>query len=161
MLIHVHRESGLAHRTLSLSSWQVQVVRAVVTKWFAILVVGGLASWVFFAAQAARIPLLTRRLARMEVDARRLDTLQQALARLQQRYDQVQRMLSAPSPATAAATVKGGDVGPRRRMSGAVRPPAPPRKDSTRHTTTGKPTSDSGAINRLNKSDGGAQPRRP
>lgn len=161
MLIHVHRESGLAHRTLSLSPWQVQVVRAVATKWFAVLVIAGLASWVFFAVQAATIPLLTRRLVRMEVDARRLDTLQQALARLQQRYDQVQHMLSAPNPAAIAATTKAVDAGPRRRDSGAARPTASVRRDSTRHATTGKSKSDSGASKRLTKSDSGAKPRLP
>lgn len=161
MLIHVHRESGLAHRTLSLSPWQVQVVRAVATKWFAIFVIGGLASWVFFALQAAKIPLLTRHLARMEVDARRLDTLQQALSRLQQRYDQVQHMLSAPSPTAATATAKGVDAEPRRRVSGAARPAASIRKDSTRPVTTGTSKRDSGASSRSTKSDGGAKPRRP
>ena len=160
MLIHVHRESGLAHRTLSLSPWQVQVVRVMATKWFAILVIAGLASSVFFAAQAARIPLLTRRLSRMEVDARRLDTLQQALARLQQRYDQVQHMLSAPSTAGSLATTKGADVGPPR-AAGATRPAAPIRNDSTRPAMTGKSKNDSGVSSRPTKSDGSTKPRLP
>lgn len=160
MLIHVHRESGLAHRTLSLSPWQVQVVRVMATKWFAVLVIAGLVSWVFFAVQAAKIPLLTRRLSRMEVDARRLDTLQQALARLQQRYDQVQHMLSTPSTTSIVATTKGADVGPLR-ASSATRRAAPVQKDSTRHGTTGKSKSDSGASIRPTKSNGGAKPRLP
>ncbi|MBI1808362.1 MAG: hypothetical protein HYR75_00570 [Gemmatimonadetes bacterium] len=107
MLIHVQRESGLAHRTLSLAPWQVQVLRIATTKWFLTFLVAGLASWVFFAVQAARVPLLTNRLTHMEEDARRLDTLQQALTRLQQRYDQVQHMLSAPTVAVATPGVGG------------------------------------------------------
>ncbi len=107
MLVHVQRESGLAHRTLTLSAWQVQALRVLLSRWFFALLLGGFASWVFFAAQAVRVPLLTRRLSRMEDDARRLDTLQQALSQMQQRYDQVQRMLSVPGPGTGTTPVTG------------------------------------------------------
>jgi len=55
-----------------------------------------LALFLFFAIQAARVPVLTHRLATLESDAKRLDTLQVALAQLQKRYEQVQTMLGAP-----------------------------------------------------------------
>lgn len=159
MLIHVHRENGLAHRTLSLPPWQVQVLRMMATKWFVVLIITGLASWVFFAVQTTRVPLLTRRISRMEVDARRLDTLQQALARLQQRYDQVQRMLSAPS-ASARVSTKGIDGSPARGPA-VARPTIVAKQDSAVHQMTEKPKSDRGASNHPTNTGGGTKSRLP
>jgi len=59
-------------------------------------------SWGWFAVQAARVPLLQQRVTHMEQDEVRLDTLQATLLRLQARYDQVQRMLSATSAGGSA-----------------------------------------------------------
>ena len=97
MVIHVHRESGLAHRTMMLHPWQVQALRLLTSRWFLAALGIALLSWGYFALQAARVPFLTQRLVHMEEDARRLDTLQARLTQLQARYEQVQRMLSAPS----------------------------------------------------------------
>ena len=97
MFIHVQRETGLAHRTFVVRSWQVQLVRVATSRWAWFAVVVAVGSWAFFATQAARVPLLNTRIARMELDARRLDTLQQALRELQARYEQVQTMLSRPT----------------------------------------------------------------
>jgi 2-iminoacetate synthase ThiH len=47
--------------------------------------------------QAARVPLLTWRITHLEQDAQRIDSLQKTLTQLQSRYEQVQRMLSAPA----------------------------------------------------------------
>jgi hypothetical protein len=105
MVIHVHRESGLAHRQMTLHPWQVQALRLLTSKWFLIALFIGLTSWGYFAFQTARVPFLKQRLAHMEEDARRLDTLQARLGQLQARYEQVQRMLSTSS-ADARRVVK-------------------------------------------------------
>ena len=105
MLIHMQRESGLAHQTLTLRPWQVQVLRIVTSRWFfSVLAIVAL-SWLYFAIQTARVPLLTTRISHLEQDALRLDTLQVRLTQLQARYDQVQKMLSTPgAPATSVLT---------------------------------------------------------
>lgn len=104
MLIHVQRESGLAHHTMSLRPWQVQILRVVASKWFAVFLATGLLSWGYFAIQAARVPFLQHRVTVLEQDARRLDTLQTRLKELQSRYDQVQKMLSTPVAPPASAS---------------------------------------------------------
>src|SRR5512140_2371769 len=101
MIIQVQREGGLANRTIVLSPTRVRLLRFVLSRTgMAIASVLGLV-FVFFGIQAARVPLLTRRLATMELDAKRLDTLQVTLAQLSKRYEQVQTMLGA-SPAQRA-----------------------------------------------------------
>jgi hypothetical protein len=102
MIVHVQRESGLAHRTFVLKPWQVRFVRAASHRGVRVLVAMLLLSWGYFAFEAARVPLLTTRLERMEHEALRLDTLEGTLRQLQDRYEQVQKMLSAP-----AATRRG------------------------------------------------------
>ncbi len=114
MLIHVHRESGLAHRTMRLEAWQVQALRLITSKWFALVFAVGVLSWGWFALQAARVPFLQQRITHMEEDAARLDTLQATLTRLQSRYDEVQRMFKAASVGTGVVRQgppKRSDVG--------------------------------------------------
>jgi hypothetical protein len=101
MYVHVQRENGLAHHTMVLRPWQVQALRVLTSKWFLIALATGLISWGYFAVQAARVPLLTWRINHLEQDAQRIDTLQKTLTQLQARYEQVQRMLSAPAAAKA------------------------------------------------------------
>ena len=95
MVIQVQREGGLANRTIVLSPQMVKVMRFIMSRTG--MAIGGLllVLFVFFAVQAARVPVLTQRLATMESDAKRLDTLQVALAQLQKRYEQVQTMFGA------------------------------------------------------------------
>lgn len=97
MIIHVQRENGLAHRTIVLRPWQVRAVRVLSRRWAQFVIVMVLLSWGYFVTEAARVPLLARRIAQMEQDAVRLDTLQQTMNDLQARYDQVQAMLSRPA----------------------------------------------------------------
>ena len=97
MYVHVQRENGLAHHTMVLRPWQVQALRVLTSKWFLIALGVGLVSWGYFAVQAARVPLLTWRITHLEQDAQRIDSLQKTLTQLQSRYEQVQRMLSAPA----------------------------------------------------------------
>jgi murein DD-endopeptidase MepM/ murein hydrolase activator NlpD len=110
MIIHVQRESGLANRTIILSLRQVHLLRR------GAYVLGGLLavvilSWFYLAAQAARVPLLTRKIQSMEHDVNRLDTLRLALNGLESRFQQVQTMfgaapaLSEPLVANTAATL--------------------------------------------------------
>jgi murein DD-endopeptidase MepM/ murein hydrolase activator NlpD len=105
MIIQVQREAGLANRTIILSNQQVRLLRLFTSR--AGLAIGAMvvASWVFFAVQAARVPLLTRRITTMERDALRLDTLTTTLGQLQARYEQVSSMLGAPP--MAAHTTDG------------------------------------------------------
>ncbi len=107
MIVHVQRESGLAHRTFVLSEWQVKALSVARHRGVRVVIGVVLLSWGYLAIEAARVPLLTTRIARMEQDALRLDTLQQALTELQARYEQVQTMLSRP--AVAGARIGGQD----------------------------------------------------
>ncbi len=110
MIVHVQRENGLAHRTFVLKPWQVRFFRAASHRGVRVLAAAVLLSWGYFAVEAARVPLLTTQLARMEHDALRLDTLELTLKQLQARYEQVQAMLSAP-PATKKALPPQGSGG--------------------------------------------------
>lgn len=101
MIVHVQRESGLAHRTFVFRAWQVRVARAITNRWTWAVAVFAAVSWAFLAMQAVRVPLLNTRIAKMEHDALRVDTLQQTLKNLQARYEQVQTMLSRPAQSTA------------------------------------------------------------
>lgn len=113
MFIHVQRASGLAHRTMVLRPWQVQALRLVASRWFAVVLAMALLSWGYFAFQTARVPFLTRRITHLERDGAKLDTLQAALEQVQKRYDQVQQMLSASkrtTPTAAAPAPKPGST---------------------------------------------------
>lgn len=95
MVIQVQREGGLANRTIVLNQRTVRILRFVLSRTGMAIGAVLLTLFLFFAIQAARVPVLTHRLATMESDAKRLDTLQVALAQLQKRYEQVQTMLGA------------------------------------------------------------------
>lgn len=95
MVIQVQREGGLANRTIVLNQRTVRILRFVLSRTGMAIGAILLTLFLFFAIQAARVPVLTHRLATMESDAKRLDTLQVALAQLQKRYEQVQTMLGA------------------------------------------------------------------
>jgi hypothetical protein len=113
MIVHVQRESGLAHRTFVLSEWQVKALRVARHRGVRIAIGVVLLSWGYLAFEAARVPLLTTRIARMEQDALRLDTLQQALTELQARYEQVQTMLSRPAVAGVRTAGPDSTAGPK------------------------------------------------
>ena len=123
MIVHVQRENGLAHRTFVLRPWQVRFFRATMHRGVRLLATVVLLSWGYFAIEAARVPLLTIQLRRMERDAVRLDTLEQTLKQLQARYEQVQAMLSAPSGGKKAAVPESKAPG-NDESRGAATPPA-------------------------------------
>ena len=103
MIIQVQREGGLANRTIVLSPTRVRMMRFILSRTGMMIGAALALVFIFFGIQAARVPLLTRRLATMERDAKRLDTLQVTIDQLQKRYEQVQTMLGA-SPAQRAVT---------------------------------------------------------
>jgi hypothetical protein len=108
MIITVQREAGLANRTMVLSQRRVKLLRWLNSK-YGRIAIGALAlSWIVLAVLAVRVPMMQQRLERMERDQARLDTLQQTLGELQQRYTQVQRMLGAAPVAPLAADTSSG-----------------------------------------------------
>jgi hypothetical protein len=119
MVIHVARESGLQSRTFVLSPGQVRLLRFFFRSRAGRI--GAVIAIVLLAlviTQAARVPMLNYRIAHMEHEAARLDTLERSLAELQKRYDQVQHMLGASAEAFPAA---GGDTLHRARSARASR----------------------------------------
>src|SRR4051812_3537274 len=103
MIIHVQRESGLANRTLIFTQRQVRLFRigAIV---LGSLIAFGAVSWFFLAAQAARVPSLTRRVNQLQHDVPRVDTLQHSPNEPAARFQQVQHMRGSSSTAPAAIT---------------------------------------------------------
>ena len=101
MIIHVQRESGLANRTIIFTQRQVRLFRigAIV---LASVIAFGAVSWFFLASQAARVPLLTRRVARLQQDVARVDTLQRSLNELAARFQQVQHMMGSSTMSSVA-----------------------------------------------------------
>lgn len=103
LFVHLHREAGLAHRHYVLRPWQVRVLSTVVSRPMLLLYFAAVLTWGWMAAQAARVPLLQAEITRLTEDAQRLDTLSATLAQVQERYEQVQRMLSAATARQASA----------------------------------------------------------
>jgi hypothetical protein len=95
LYVHMHRESGLAHRHYVLKPWQLRTLGVIISRPMLILYVMALVIWGWMASQAVRVPVLQRRIGELTRDAARLDTLTVRLSQLQDRYDQVQRMLGA------------------------------------------------------------------
>jgi len=102
MVIHVHRESGLANRTIILTLRQVRLLKIGLTI-AAVLIGLGSISWFYLASQAVRVPLLTKRVTTLQHEVARLDTLQVALNELDGRFHQVQRMLGVATSESARA----------------------------------------------------------
>ncbi len=110
MIIQVQRETGLANRTIILSKRQVALLRIIGSRIGLAVVAVFIATWLLFAAQSVRVPVLSIRIAKLERDNRRIDSLQAALSRMHGRYEQVRQMLAvggstiARQESTAAAT---------------------------------------------------------
>ena len=109
MIIHVQRESGLANRTIILSTRQFRFLRVGAIVAAVVLVVGAV-SWVYFAKQTLRARALSQRVVALQRDVQQLDTLKRALAELDARFQQVQKMMGASgsagtAPGAAAAAV--------------------------------------------------------
>jgi hypothetical protein len=117
LYVHLHRESGLAHRHYVLKPWQVRTLGVLTSRVMLLLYIVAVVTWGWMAGQAARVPLLTKEITALRADAERLDTLSATLSELQARYDQVQRMLSAATSQQAMAAAQD---------SGRTRPTTPP-----------------------------------
>lgn len=102
LYVHLQAENGVSHRTVVLSPRRVRTLRVLFSWWGASLVLALAGSWVYFAVQSIRVPILTQRVADLRSELARVDTLGARLKDLQQRYDQVQRMLGVV-PADSAA----------------------------------------------------------
>ena len=124
MIIHVQRESGLANRTLIFTQRQVRLFRvgAIV---LGSLIAFGAVSWFFLAAQAARVPYLTRRVNQLQHDVSRLDTLQHSLNELAARFQQVQHMMGSASIGPAGALQTGALPAGAPAADSASKPKAP------------------------------------
>lgn len=94
MIIQVQRETGLANRTIVLSERQVALLRIIGSRIGLAVIAVFIATWLLFAAQSVRVPVLSIRIAKLERDNRRIDSLQIALSRMHGRYEQVRQMLA-------------------------------------------------------------------
>ena len=109
MIIRVQRESGVASRTLVLSRRQVRLLGYANSRAGRVAMVLIAATWIALATQAARVPYLTRRIAELEHDAKRLNTLQAALDRAHESYAKLARMLGVPpTDSVAPASSQNG-----------------------------------------------------
>lgn len=118
LYVHLHRESGLAHRHYVLKPWQVRLLSIATSRVTLLLAAIAVISWGWMAGQAARVPMLTQEISRLRADAERIDTLSATLAQLQARYDQVQRMLSAATAQQAQAAARDSVPTPPRTPPG-------------------------------------------
>jgi hypothetical protein len=105
MIIQVQRETGLANRTIIISERQVALVRVFGSRLGIVAAIVFVATWLLFAVQSVRVPLLSEKIAELEHDNRRIDSLQVALSRMHGRYEQVRQMLAATGGAPAKADV--------------------------------------------------------
>ena len=99
--VHLHRDHGLAHRHLVLSSWQIGALRILFSRPVLVLLAVLLLSAGWIAGQAARVPLLQREVARLEMNLTRVDSLTTTLEQLQANYQRLQAMLGASSTGAA------------------------------------------------------------
>ena len=111
MIIQVQRETGLANRTIIISERQVALLRLIGSRVGVATAVVFIATWLLFAVQSVRVPVLSVRIAELERDNRRIDSLQVALSRMHGRYEQVRQMLAVGSAPTAHTTDGLGGAG--------------------------------------------------
>jgi hypothetical protein len=112
MIIQVQRESGLANRTIVISERQVALVRLIGSRIGVVAVVLFLGTWLVFAVQSVRVPVLSIRIAELERDNKRIDSLQVALSRMHGRYEQVRQLLAAGTTPAAAPRDSGAAFNP-------------------------------------------------
>ena len=130
MIIQVQRETGLANRTIVISERRVALLRLLGSRVGLVAATIFLATWLLFAVQSVRVPALSGRIAELEQENRRIDSLQVALSRMHGRYEQVRQMLAAVGG--KVPSVGAPEATPNATASASAPPviPAPPR-DST------------------------------
>lgn len=99
LYVHMHRESGLAHRHYVLRPWQVRVLAVLFARPMLLLYVVAVVTWGWTASQAARVPMLQRRVADLTRESEKIDTLNAQLTKLTEQYAQVQQMLGGAKAA--------------------------------------------------------------
>jgi hypothetical protein len=104
LYVQVHAESGQEHRTMVLSPDRVRLFRWIVSPLGVGLAAFFAVTWLVMAVLAARLPSATRRIAELEAESMRVDTLEARLMDLQLRYDQVTRMLSVTTDTSTGPT---------------------------------------------------------
>ena len=95
MIIQVQRETGLANRTIIFTERQVALLRVLGSRVGVIIAAVFLCTWLLFAVLSIRVPMLSGRIAKLERENRRIDSLQLALSRMHGRYEQVRQLLAA------------------------------------------------------------------
>ena len=105
MIIQVQRETGLANRTIVISERQVALLRIIGSRIGLAAAAVFVATWLLFAIQSVRVPVLAVRIAELERDNRRIDSLQVALSRMHGRYEQVRQMLAVSGTAAVRPDV--------------------------------------------------------
>lgn len=92
-----HGGRDLSTRSFEVSYRRLRVVGLLLllalVAWLAMAI-----SWGYVAAQAARVPMLTREVAQLEAERQRVMQLAEALRRLERQYEQVRQMLGADQP---------------------------------------------------------------
>jgi len=132
MIIQVQRETGLANRTIIISERQVALLRVLGSRIGVVAATVFLMTWLLFAAQSVRVPVLSGRIAQLERDNRRIDSLQVALSRINGRYEQVRQMLATVGGVSvktdapiAKVALPNADARDARAASTPTVPPAP------------------------------------
>jgi hypothetical protein len=103
MIIQVQRENGLANRTIVLTPVQVKLLRTLASRKWLVLGAFFLATWAWMVTDRARELIYTGRVPSAVAERARVDSLARQLGELQQRYDQVSKMLGANDVGTKAA----------------------------------------------------------
>ena len=124
MIIQVQRETGLANRTIIISERQVALLRIIGSRVGLTAVALFVGTWLLFAVQSVRVPVLAVRIAELERDNRRIDSLQVALSRMHGRYEQVRQMLAVSGATTVGAEASViAKPGPAAQQAPATQPP--------------------------------------
>lgn len=95
MIIQVQRENGLANRTIVLTPAQVKLLRTMASRKWLVLGAFFLATWAWLVTDRARELVYAGTAPTAAAERARVDSLARQLGELQQRYDQVSKMLGA------------------------------------------------------------------
>lgn len=137
MIIQVQRENGLANRTIIISERHVALVRVIGSRLGLSALAVFLGTWLLFAVQSVRVPVLAVRIAELERDNRRIDSLQVALSRMHGRYEQVRQMLAVSGGAEARVEAPNATTSVLPNVKRADATPAPSSR-ATPDTTTAR-----------------------
>jgi murein DD-endopeptidase MepM/ murein hydrolase activator NlpD len=104
--IVVPHDRGLETRSFEVSYRRLRLAAILGAVGLAVFVVMA-STWLFLAAQAARVPALATEVAELRVDRQRLDQLQRLLARMEEEQRRVRVMLGAEAPIIVEEAVPG------------------------------------------------------